>query len=1083
MAATGNNWQHAGGLPPAEEWIGVDAAAAHLAIPVRTVYRLAQRGRLPAVKVGRTWRFRRSTLDQALELAAAPLPGPASQPVGQAVPTSAAAPTGRNTREPQPVLSARGPAASRGSDDRLGALADLSIQLGVHVDLSEIANLLADRLMEIFDVELAGLLRLDGDDLITVTAAGDLPLPVGTHIPVNSVAVLPEALQADVPIVVDDASRDSRTAGDPFAGDPVRGGLVDRFGIRTIVLAAVPGPSGPWGLIVLLATRVVRFEAGDLERLQSVAGQAGLAVANAALLEETRRWSEQLERIQALGRRLNRSRDVRAVAEAVAREMEEVIDWHGLRFYYLEPGSDILEPIVLRARVAHYAGETPDQVRLRLGLGIGGAIAVSGQGEIIPNVLNDPRMHHVPGTADVDESMLVVPLSHDDETLGVIEIFRLGIGTFSADDLRLFQILAAQAAVALHNARQLGELERRSAALERRLASQRQLITITERLLATRERDSIFAAVADTLAEVIPHDTLTIYLVDRDAGCLVPILARDEYAAQILATRPSLGAGITGSVIEAGEAELINDATNDPRVVHVPGTPTDDDESMIVAPVRGADGVLGALNLYRAGRHFDADDLELARLFANHVAIALDNATVHDRLLTAARTDPLTGLPNRRLFAERVEQALARRARSGSSVAVLFLDLDGFKLVNDGLGHAVGDQVLVAVAARLEGCLRTSDTVARLGGDEFGVLIEDVVSLDEPVAAADRIAATLAEPVRLDGRSVSVRASIGATIDAGLATTADELLRNADTAMYRAKASGLGGFALFEPSMHAAQLARLELDGELREAIWRNEFRLRFQPIVDLASGRLAAVEALVRWQHPVRGLVAPGEFISAAEEAGLIVPIGSWVLREACRTARAWFDAGLATPSLRISVNTSVRQLTDGAFVGEVERALADTHLPADCLVLEITESVMLTEETLAVTALRDLRARGVHIAIDDFGTGYSSLGYLKRLPVDGLKIDRSFIDGLGQDREKSAIVEAALAFAHALDLSVTAEGIETELQLAQLIELGCSLGQGFLFAPPLEPDTMRELLAASDWLPVGRAPARVTGLGEPAA
>jgi diguanylate cyclase (GGDEF)-like protein len=495
---------------------------------------------------------------------------------------------------------------------------------------------------------------------------------------------------------------------------------------------------------------------------------------------------------------------------------------------------------------------------------------------------------------------------------------------------------------------------------------------------------------------------------------------------------------------------------------------------MIVAPIHGADGVVGALNIYRTQRQFNDEDLDLVRLFASHVAIAVENAGVHDRLLAAARTDPLTGLPNRRFFAERVEQAIARRARHGGRIGVLFLDLDGFKLVNDGLGHAAGDDVLAGVAARLRSAVRTEDVVARLGGDEFGVLLEDIDTRDDAIAASRRLTEALASPLVVDGRTWVIRASVGVALDSGEAPSANELLRDADTAMYRAKAEGGGGMAVFEPSMHAAQLDRLELDSALRTALANHELSLRAQPIVEIASGRIAALEMLLRWEHPSRGFVSPSEFIAVAEESGQIGPIGGWVLREACRAFGAWRSAGVAADRLRLSVNTSVRQLADGSFPTDVERALADAGVSPEQLVLEVTESVMLADESAAIGALRRLRDAGVHVAVDDFGTGYSSLGYLKRLPVDEIKIDRSFIDGLGREREKTAIVRAAVAFARALDLAVTAEGIETQLQLEHLAALDCRYGQGYLFSPALPLDAAADLVASGRRFTV---PTRRTG------
>jgi diguanylate cyclase (GGDEF)-like protein/excisionase family DNA binding protein len=990
----------------ADAWIGIDEAARYLAVPTRTLYLLAQRRQVPAVKVGRAWRFKRSVLDARL-------------------------------RDSDGVQTAT-------------ALADLSVELGGLAEPEAIARYVGERLREIFDVEMAGLMRLDGDYLATVLPSDKLELPAGTRFALSSSSILKQAIERDGPTVFEDLQAHPTPSAD----------LIRRFGIRGVVFVPIRGAGSTWGLLSLATHVPRRFSSSETDRLVSIASQVGLAMNNAKLLAETRRWSEQLERIEALTSQLSRSRAVSDVADAVAREIDAVIDWHGLRFYVLEADGQTLEPIKLRSKVDHYSRETPDLVRLALGKGLGGHIAASGIPEIVNDTARDPRGSLIPGTDEIEESMIVVPLIYEDRVLGVLELFRLGLNAFDLTDLRVAQIIGSQAAIALSNARQLEEMERRRDALERRVASQRQLLAITERLLAQRERGAVFEFIADTLAEVVPHDTLTIYLVSLEEGCLVPILARDEYAEQILASRPVLGSGITGDVIAKGEAEIINDAENDPRVVHVPGTPTDEDESMIVAPIRNTDGVVGALNLYRVGRDFDAEDLELVQLFTNHVAIALDNATIHDQLVDAALTDPLTGLPNRRLFAERIDHALARRERAGSHVAVLFLDVDSFKMVNDGLGHAAGDAVLRGVAHRLRECMRQADTVARLGGDEFGILLEDLGEA-EAVSAAERLVEALSSPLDVDGRTVRARASIGVALDRGEpGITSVELLRDADTAMYLAKATNRGSFQIFEPAMHAHQLARLQLDSELREALQRQQFSLSYQPIVGFPTGRIVGAEALLRWNHPTRE-IGPLEFIELAEESGEIVAIGAWVLREACRQARAWQRAFRGARDLRISVNTSARELVEGSYVDGVKAALAESGLAPGSLTLEITESMMLADETAAIASLRRLRELGVHIVVDDFGTGYSSLSYLKRLPVDGLKIDRSFVEGLGEAREKSAIVRATIALARALGLTVTAEGIENAAQLRRLLALQCDLGQGYHFSQPLPKEAMTALLA----------------------
>ena len=1018
-----------------DAWIGIDEAARHLAIPARTMYRLAQRCQVPGVKVGRTWRFKRSVLDHHLQ---------------EAAPT-AAAPHGGCTFEHSTAWPAT---AAVGHGTRPDA--DLAAELISLTDPSDIAHHLQDRLRILFGVDVVGLLRLDGDELVSLVGAEQLGVPPGARFPLQRGRPLLEALRRDEPWWIEDIASDPSGRNEPLR----------QLGLGSISCVPITFAGLTWGVLAIAGFAPGSVPAATVERLRSIANQAGLAIHNAQLLRETVRWSEQLERIEALSRLLNRSRDVATVADAVAAQIASVIDWHGLRFYLLQADGVTLEPIKLAYKVDHYAHHTPDLVRLRLGEGLGGHIAAGGEAEIVNDAAHDPRTRRVAGTDDVDESMIVVPLRFEDEVLGALELFRLGRGAFDATDLRLAQIVGAQASVAIVNARQVEELERRSAALERRLASERQLLAITERLLLHREGSAVFEAIADTLAEVVPHDTLTIYLVDRRAGCLVPALARDGYAEQILATRPALGQGITGNVIEKGEAEIINDVNRDPRALQVPGTPVDT-EAMIVAPIRTSEGVIGALNLYRASREFDADDLELVRLFTNHVAIALENARTHDRLIEAAVTDPLTGLPNRRLFTDRVDHALARRSRTAKGVAVLFLDLDDFKLINDSLGHASGDEVLAAVGTRLRTCIRTMDTVARLGGDEFAVLLEDVAVEAEAIAAAERIVAALAEPLPLPGRTVPVRASVGVAFDrAEPGMTAVELLRNADTAMYEAKATKPGHLAMFEPVMHARQVARLELEGQLSEALARNQFHLVYQPIVALASGRIIGAEALIRWDRGARAPIGPAEFIALAEETGDIVEIGRWVLTEASRQARRWQrDLGLA--SFEISVNMSARELGESGFVAQVASIIAEADLAADHLTLEITEGVMLADETRAIAMLHALRETGIHVVVDDFGTGYSSLGYLHRLPVDGLKIDRSFVQGLGSGRERTAIVAATLSFARALGLTVTAEGVETADQLNRLRELGCGQVQGYLLSVPLAPDAMTTLLATRRTLP----------------
>jgi diguanylate cyclase (GGDEF)-like protein/PAS domain S-box-containing protein len=451
-----------------------------------------------------------------------------------------------------------------------------------------------------------------------------------------------------------------------------------------------------------------------------------------------------------------------------------------------------------------------------------------------------------------------------------------------------------------------------------------------------------------------------------------------------------------------------------------------------------------------------------------------DRVTLEEQLTHGAFHDPLTGLANRALFVDRLEHALYTGTLAEERLAVLFIDLDDFKKVNDSLGHPAGDELLQACARRLTERLGAGDTAARLGGDEFAVLLETCSSPEAAGQMARYLLDAIAEPLELQGQRVDVSASAGIVlVSRREQPPAEEVLRNADIALYRAKDEGNGQYRLYEERMHAALVRRMELEAELRRAIAAQQFVLQYQPIIDAESGAVVGAEALVRWQHPERGLIAPAYFISVAEQAGLIELLGTWILREAVRQAAAWREAGAGGGKLWVSVNLSVEQLANPAIVGEVELALRDHGLPADQLLLELTESAVMRDVVTVTHRLDALKALGVRIGLDDFGEGHSSLAYLASLPLDMLKIPKSFVDQLGQPDGNVALVRAIVELARSFGLRTVAEGIERPEQMKPLLDLRCDLAQGYLFARPASAAEVATLAAGTTLIPCRAAAA----------
>lgn len=434
-------------------------------------------------------------------------------------------------------------------------------------------------------------------------------------------------------------------------------------------------------------------------------------------------------------------------------------------------------------------------------------------------------------------------------------------------------------------------------------------------------------------------------------------------------------------------------------------------------------------------------------------------------LIHMAHHDALTGLPNRTLFFDRLRQGLYKRERSGKMLAVVYLDLDRFKIINDTLGHHTGDQLLREVATRLRRVIRKADTISRLGGDEFTIIVDEIATSADALLVADKILDIFSAAFRLEGHEMFVTASMGVTLYPNDGDTAEKLLKNADTAMYHAKEEGRNSYRFFSEEMNLRVSERLSMETGLRHALARDEFLLHYQPRVNTATGRIVGVEALIRWRHPEKGLILPDAFIPLAEETGLIVPIGEWVLRSACAQASAWRQAGFA--QLTISVNISCRQFIQDNLTASIRCILRESALEPSCLELEITESLIMINPEKAVRLLNELKEMGISIAIDDFGTGYSSLSLLKRLPADILKVDKSFIAGIPGNTSDQTLVTTIINMGHNLGLGLVAEGVENEAQLHFLEERGCREVQGYFFSKPLPAESLQRLLESVDCLP----------------
>ncbi len=624
---------------------------------------------------------------------------------------------------------------------------------------------------------------------------------------------------------------------------------------------------------------------------------------------------------------------------------------------------------------------------------------------------------------------------------------------FSAEERQMLSGMAQVLGLALRNLRILGteralreerarEAQQRLELLEvvRARQSLLEILLAIQRAISRREPlQSVLDAITEGASGLLGQPGIALVLCDpSEPGSLI-VASRSHWPEAVATGKAVLGPA--ADAIAAGDTVRCTGPYG---------------EGTLATPVHVGGAVAGSLvavGLDTTGS--DADTGHLMSAFAQQISMALTDARTVEAMQEAYR-DPLTGLPNRKLFLERLDQALGRQV---GSMVVLFIDLDRFKSVNDSLGHRAGDELLATVSERIRGQLRGGDLAARLGGDEFAVLLEDV-SLEDARSVAERIAVQIAEPFHIAGRSLYIGSSIGIAPCPMTGVAAGDLLGNADVAMYQAKKSGSGQVVLFEPAMHAAVLTRLELQADLQNALAAGQFRLDVQPLVRLDTGEVAGVEALLRWYHPVRGNVPPDQFIPVTEETGLINELGRWVLREAAGQLAGWRRL---LPDLTMSVNISARQIVDARFVSDVTEALDAAGLDGTALTLELTETVLMTDPQKALKNLQLLKEYGLSLSVDDFGTGYSSLSYLRQFPVDQVKIDRSFVNGVTRSSEDRAVARAIVDLGRALHLQVVAEGIETAAQLRALVRAGCHLGQGYHLYRPMPPAGFAEVVERS--------------------
>jgi diguanylate cyclase (GGDEF)-like protein len=683
--------------------------------------------------------------------------------------------------------------------------------------------------------------------------------------------------------------------------------------------------------------------------------------------------------------------------------------------------------------------------------------------EISEVIAGRRRRLDVPGAKGCHTA--VAPLGGSEP--GHLLVARSGDDGFSVDEVSLVRGIARALELTVGAMRTFEEERRRAAenaglitTLQERQRLLEQLSRIQRGITRRAPLQTILDAITNGAQELLGDDVAGLRMIDPgdpDSFLLVSSTGLTEELSARTWKAPT-ETGATGLASLRNEIVVIDDYDADPHRIREYAEVGI--RKVMAAPVHQEGRIVGSLAVgsYRRDRVYTEAEQEVLQVFAEHVSLALTDAKMHEAMYEAYH-DSLTGLASRTLFMDQLAHALAIAGHERRRIAALFVDLDRFKIVNDSLGHSAGDALLVEVASRLRASLRPGDSAARLGGDEFALLLPDV-DAEQAEAVAIEILSLLNAPFVLSGHEVFVTASIGIAMNTDFDALADTLIRDADLAMYQAKKSGTGGYARYQPAMQAMFLRSLDLEAELRRALDQGELVVHYQPVVRLEDAEIIGLEALVRWPHPARGLLSPGEFIPQAEESGLIIAVDRFVLREACHQVSRWNDQRRRERPLMVGVNLAASQLQQADFPGVVESILVDTGLQANSLTLEITESLLLADNPATVDRLQRLKALPLRLAIDDFGTGYSSLAYLRRFPVDGIKIDKSFIDDIATDRGSAALVRAIVQIGRTLGLMVVSEGIEFPEQVAALRRAGCRYGQGYYFARPMEAREVERVL-----------------------